>query len=388
MGAFMYLHPSIYGDVSLGSASRAKKVAAALGVEAVTLQKWFSLGNKESKGYIEKWLPIVDNITWADVATGLSSTWVEQWKIDPTATAKDQLGRYKEHIKGSKKTWLSRYTPETTTAKRKSVARNDSNTSVLKKNTKRGGGGALAWHANTKNSIGQTVAEDCRSMSVVNVTRIQKRFSNEGVQVTINADQTFIKFYMEEDVVVAKTGTKRVDGKIKADVKKGFTLMVVVNMEASQMEPPFSVFDGTKLCKSKRPESTLPWYRNWRGLGAGRTGFMTFQKKHWFDEDITIMWLEWILDVIHPGKKVGISLDMAPAQRGGRVKEYVDKRTADGRLVLKYIEGGLTSVLQVCDLVANKDIKAIIKRLYLQYRTEFIWTERAKYRMSLESVST
>ena len=77
--------------------------------------------------------------------------------------------------------------------------------------------------------------------------------------------------------------------------------------------------------------------------------------------------------------QVGISLDMAPAQRGGRVKEYVDKRTAEGRLVLEYINGGLTSVLQVCDLIANKDIKAIIKRLYLKYRSEFIRAERAKY---------
>ena len=41
--------------------------------------------------------------------------------------------------------------------------------------------------------------------------------------------------------------------------------------------------------------------------------------------------------------------------------------------------GGLTSVLQVCDLVANKDIKAIIKRLYLQYRAGFIRAEKAKY---------
>ena len=106
---------------------------------------------------------------------------------------------------------------------------------------------------------------------------------------------------------------------------------------------------------------------------------MSFQKKHWFDVDITIEWLGWILDVLYPGKKVGISIDMAPAQQlTGRVKEYVDKRTAEGRLVLEYIDGGLTSVLQVCDLAANKDIKGIIKRLYLQYRAGYIRAEKAK----------
>ena len=76
---------------------------------------------------------------------------------------------------------------------------------------------------------------------------------------------------------------------------------------------------------------------------------------------------------------MGISIDMAPCQKGGRVKEYVDRRTAEGRLVLEYIEGGLTSVLQVCDLIVNKDIRAIIKKRYLKYRSDFIKAERAKY---------
>lgn len=69
---------------------------------------------------------------------------------------------------------------------------------------------------------------------------------------------------------------------------------------------------------------------------------------------------------------------MAPVHWGGRVKAYIDRRTAEGRLVVEEIEGGLTSVLQVCDLVANKEIKHIIKTLYLKYRTEFIMAEQAK----------
>jgi len=39
--------------------------------------------------------------------------------------------------------------------------------------------------------------------------------------------------------VVAPKGLKRVGGKIKADVKKGFTLMVACNLETRLMEPPF-----------------------------------------------------------------------------------------------------------------------------------------------------
>ena len=45
---------------------------------------------------------------------------------------------------------------------------------------------------------------------------------------------------------------------------------------------------------------------------------------------------------------------MAPDHRSGRLSEYVEKRTKEGRLVLGFINGGLTSLLQVCDLVTNK----------------------------------
>ena len=319
-------------------------------------------------------------MTWGDVSKCFNPSWADQWKLDATAKlTEDQLSMYEEHIKGSKKTFFSQYTPGTTTAGRKASAKQDPNTTVITKTTARterkdaGKGrkwqnqeafvialvakrwddgdpigktelkdevlarddcveGTPFWNSYADpskkssasgwtnwldrvlarsgwslraNSIGQTVPENWRPMSVANAARIQKSYKEANVQVTINADQTFVKFFMEEAQVVAPTGTKRIGGKIKADVKKGFTLMVACNKETSLMEPPFSVFDGTKLCTAKNPERTLAWkYRNWRGSAPGRTGFMSFQKKHWFDEDITIEWLGWVLDVLYPGKKV------------------------------------------------------------------------------------
>lgn len=144
--------------------------------------------------------------------------------------------------------------------------------------------------------------------------------------------------------------------------------MVTVNLGTSQMEAPFCVFNRTKLKDAKRgrghEERTNAWkYRNWRDPSIGHTGFVTFQKKHWFDEDITIQWFDWVLDVLFPGKKVGISMDMAPAHRSGRVAEHIKKREDEGHLVCLFIDGGLTSVLQVCDLAANKEIKSLIKKL-------------------------
>ena len=71
-------------------------------------------------------------------------------------------------------------------------------------------------------------------------------------------------------------------------------------------------------------------------------------------------------------------MNMAPAHRSGRVSEYVKKRTKEGRLVLGFINGGLTSVIKVCDLVANKDFRALIKKAYMKWRAEFLMDERSK----------
>ena len=45
---------------------------------------------------------------------------------------------------------------------------------------------------------------------------------------------------------------------------------------------------------------------------------------------------------------------------------YVDQRTVEGSLVLKYIDGALTSVLGICDLSANRQAKGINKAGYLK----------------------
>ena len=156
-------------------------------------------------------------------------------------------------------------------------------------------------------------------------------------------------------MVVSPKNTKRVGVRFKSDTKAGFTAMVTVNLGTSQMDAPFVVYNGTKLKGAKNPKSTLAHrYRHWRDLSIRRSGHIYFHRKHWFDDDITIEYLDFLLDVVHPGKKVGLSMDMAPAHRSGRVLEYIEKRTKEGRLLLSFINGGLTYVLQVYNLVVNK----------------------------------
>ena len=91
------------------------------------------------------------------------------------------------------------------------------------------------------------------------------------------------------------------------------------------------------------------------------------------------MWLDFLLGEIYPGKKVGLSMDKAPQHNSALVQEYIKKKYDEGRLVVVFIHGGLTSVIQVCDLDANKPLKVNIKKRYLQYRAQYIKTERAKY---------
>ena len=135
MGAFIFLHPAIYGEGDM--TSRIESVGKALGVERRTVTSWFSLHDISCKKNTEKWLPLVKEMTWEDVSKCFAPCWAKQWNLDASATVKDRLGLYEQHIKGSKATFLSKHTPGTTTAGRKSAARRDSNTFVLKQSTKR-----------------------------------------------------------------------------------------------------------------------------------------------------------------------------------------------------------------------------------------------------------
>ena len=163
-----------------------------------------------------------------------------------------------------------------------------------------------------KNSIGQVVPDNWRELAEDAAERIRRNLSD--CDVIVNADQTFVKLYMESDIVLAPVGTKRVGGKINpADKKSGFTVMVTVEMARNIICDPFIVFTGTKQSEAKQPERTLDFkYQSWKDDGEGRTATVTFQKKHWFDTDITIRWLNWLKDQF-PNLKVGLIWDHAPA---------------------------------------------------------------------------
>ena len=105
------------------------------------------------------------------------------------------------------------------------------------------------------NSIGQVVPDNWRELAEESTRTIREKML--GCDVIVNADQTFLRLYMENDTVLAPVGTKRVGGKVHADKKAGITAMLAVEMFSNKILPAFLVFNGTKKKDAKFPQRTL-----------------------------------------------------------------------------------------------------------------------------------
>ena len=114
-------------------------------------------------------------------------------------------------------------------------------------------------------------------------------------------------------------------------------------------------------------------YESWIEDGEGRSATVKFQKKHWFDTDITIAWLKWLKSQ-YPNKKVGLIWDHAPAHVNSKITEFLEVNTNWLKCCL--IPGGLTSVMQVCDLIINKALKQIFRDLYYIWRAGHVKEQR------------
>ena len=65
---------------------------------------------------------------------------------------------------------------------------------------------------------------------------------------------------------------------------------------------------------------------------------------------------------LYPGKKIGLIIDMCSAHNTDAVKAFIVENRY--QLVVGYIDGGLTLMIQVCDLVENNDLKRLIVEVY------------------------
>ena len=81
----------------------------------------------------------------------------------------------------------------------------------------------------------------------------------------------------------------------------------------------------------------------------GCSAKVTFHPKHWFDDDVTIEFLELVLQ-LYPNKNVGIIWDAAGCHRMAKVLAFITHHPY--HLVVVGISGGITSVIQVLFMIA------------------------------------
>jgi hypothetical protein len=97
--------------------------------------------------------------------------------------------------------------------------------------------------------------------------------------------------------------------------------------------------------------------------------------KHWFDEDITIVYFEFVME-LYPSKRVGLIWDAATQHSTEKVLNFIAQHV--DLLVVVGFSGGRTSLIQVSDLVANKLLKQLIHGGSYQWCTAFIQDKKAK----------
>ena len=97
-----------------------------------------------------------------------------------------------------------------------------------------------------KKTVSQKIPANWVELAQVDALRISEQMKAAGVEVLLNADETFVKFYPAEDRVVAPKGSQRVGSNIEEDEKAGCTVMVTMEFFSS------TLVDPARVCVSKK----------------------------------------------------------------------------------------------------------------------------------------
>jgi hypothetical protein len=159
-----------------------------------------------------------------------------------------------------------------------------------------------------------------------------------------------------------------VGSNIEEDGKVGCTVMVSMEFFTSFLLAPFIVLQAQYEGNLMKQWSTY--------AGSAK---VVFQPSHWMDTRIAIKYLDWLQE-LYPGKKIGLIWDHAGPHNCEQVKQHAERIG----IVLEYINKGMTSVQQPCDLYANQQIKQIIKDLYTEYRLSLNLQEQLKVKVPRE----
>lgn len=177
------------------------------------------------------------------------------------------------------------------------------------------------------------------------VIRLRKQYSYLLGQMG-NADQTPVYFDMPSSVTVNKKGAKSVIVKTTGNEKSRMTVMLCVLADGRKL-PPYVV-----LRRKTMPKENLP-----RGV------IFRCQEKGWMDQALVLDWLKVVWNN-RPGallrKRGMLVLDAFRGHLTEPVKAQLENFNTD----LVIIPGGMTSQLQVLDVVVNKPFKDQLRKHY------------------------
>lgn len=164
-----------------------------------------------------------------------------------------------------------------------------------------------------------------------------------------NADETPVYFDMPANVTVNEKGAKSVLVRGTGNEKQRITVMLCVLADGRKL-PPYVILRRKSMPKEKLPTGVI----------------FRCQEKGWMTNELMVDWVKTIWNR-RPGvllKKRGmLVLDSFKGHLTADVKEEITKNNTD----LVVIPGGMTSQLQVLDVVVNKPFKDHLRQLYTDW---------------------
>ena len=144
--------------------------------------------------------------------------------------------------------------------------------------------------------------------------------------------------------------------------------MVTMEFFTSALVGPFIV-----LTAKHKGHLSKQW-ENYQGRAK-----VTFQPNHWMDALVAKKYLNWLKN-LYPRKIIGLLWDHAGPHISTEVVEYAQRLG----IVVDFINKGMTSVQQPCDLYANQRIKKVVKELYHEYRLTLAFDEQTNVKVPRE----
>jgi len=207
-------------------------------------------------------------------------------------------------------------------------------------------------------TISQKVPVAWFTLATSRSASIRKAALDLNVDDVCNMDKTYVLFHYSDRVLVP-IGTRRVGTLVPvANEKRGVTLAVTASLRSSCLLAPFIIDTG---------EFGADLMQQW---GSYTKSTVVFNKTHWMTSYTFILYLDWVVTV-NVVKRLMLVVDKATTHYGCLVDKWIaENRAAPSRtqVFVHYIDEGMTSIHQVCDIAVNKPLKAAIKKAYFKAR--------------------